>query len=247
MEQANAHAVPLEHLDQADLGLVELPARGDEAAVLVGIGIAEHHLLLAAEIVDEAAVFGNGEQPVHHADAGAQVVDRLEQRDHVERGPPVGADEPDLLEQQRELQHVRDALGLGDDAGADRVGAVGLADRRGGAEQREFARRLLAIGEKRRDERARRAQFAQQQRDARLFVRARDIRRRASPRRRVRRRCARARRSSGADRAGRDESRRRRRRGAARAGGRAREWRRRWPRANGRWFRDRRSSSAALA
>ena len=57
VEQADAHAVVAEHLDQADLGLVELPARGDEAAVLVGIGIAEHHLLLAAERVDEAAIF----------------------------------------------------------------------------------------------------------------------------------------------------------------------------------------------
>ena len=47
-----------EHFDEADLGLVKLPARGDEAAVLVRVGIAEHHLLLAAARIDEPAVFG---------------------------------------------------------------------------------------------------------------------------------------------------------------------------------------------
>src|SRR5205085_1591501 len=45
MEQAQPHAVTLEYFDEADLGLVELPARGDEAAVLVAVGIAEHHFL----------------------------------------------------------------------------------------------------------------------------------------------------------------------------------------------------------
>ena len=80
VEQADAHAVLAEDLDQADLGLVQFPARGDEAAVLVGIGIAEHHLLLAALRIDEPAIFGNRQQAVHDADAGAQVLDRLEQR-----------------------------------------------------------------------------------------------------------------------------------------------------------------------
>ena len=85
MKEPDAHAVAAEHLHQADLGLVELPARGDEAAVLVGVRIAEHHLLLAAERIDESAVFGDSEQRIHHADAGAQVRDRLEQRHEMER------------------------------------------------------------------------------------------------------------------------------------------------------------------
>src|SRR5690606_29105125 len=56
MKQPQPHAVALEHLDEADLGLVELPARGDEAAILVAVGIAEHHLLHAAKAVDQLAV-----------------------------------------------------------------------------------------------------------------------------------------------------------------------------------------------
>ena len=35
VEEADAYAVPAEDFDEADLGLVEFPARGDEAAVLV--------------------------------------------------------------------------------------------------------------------------------------------------------------------------------------------------------------------
>ena len=137
--------------------------------------------------------------------------------------------------------------GLGDDAGADRVGAVGLADRRGGAEHREFAGRLLAVGDERRDQRARRAQLAQQQRDARLLVEREIV---DAGRRRgeefgdgalvhvgilaqIERREMEAEHVDGA---------------AQRAQAAAREdGARRWPRANGRWCRDRRASSAALA
>ena len=56
VEQPQPHMVALEHFDQADLGLVELPARGDEAAVLVAVGIAEHHLLHRAAAVHQLAV-----------------------------------------------------------------------------------------------------------------------------------------------------------------------------------------------
>ena len=41
-------AAALEHIDQRHLGLVELPARRQKAAVLVAVGIAEHDLLHAA-------------------------------------------------------------------------------------------------------------------------------------------------------------------------------------------------------
>src|SRR4029078_5816561 len=83
LEKEDAHAVAAEHLHEPDLGLVELPAGGDEAAVLVRVGIAEHHLLLAPERIDKSPVFGDGEQPVHHARAGPQVLDRFHHEDTV--------------------------------------------------------------------------------------------------------------------------------------------------------------------
>src|SRR5438128_11535171 len=39
VEKAQPHVMSLEHLDEADLGLVELPARSNEAAILVRVGI----------------------------------------------------------------------------------------------------------------------------------------------------------------------------------------------------------------
>jgi hypothetical protein len=45
VEQAQAHAGALEDLDQFQLGLVQLPVRGQEAAVLVRVRIAEHDFL----------------------------------------------------------------------------------------------------------------------------------------------------------------------------------------------------------
>ena len=67
VEQPQPHAVALEHIDQPDLGLVELPARGDEAAILVAVGIAEHHFLDAAAAVDQPAVIMQRQHPVHDA------------------------------------------------------------------------------------------------------------------------------------------------------------------------------------
>ena len=44
VEEAKREPVPLRQRRQARLGLVELPDRGEEAAVLVAVGVAEHHL-----------------------------------------------------------------------------------------------------------------------------------------------------------------------------------------------------------
>ena len=84
VEQAQAHAVALEHVDEPDLGLVELPARGDEAAILVAVGIAEHHLLHAAAAVDEAAVIGQRQHASMMRPRGLQILDGLEQRHDVD-------------------------------------------------------------------------------------------------------------------------------------------------------------------
>ena len=116
VEQPQAHAVALEHTDQADLGLVEFPARGDETAVLVAVGIAEHHLLHPAAAVDEATVFRQRKQAVHDRGTGLQILDGLEQRHDVDRAAAGGVDETHLLQQQRHFQQIRDALAHGNDA-----------------------------------------------------------------------------------------------------------------------------------
>ena len=67
VEQAQLDAVPAEDVDQADLRLVQLPAGGDEAAVLVAVRIAEHDLLHPAPALQQAPVCGQGKQLVHDA------------------------------------------------------------------------------------------------------------------------------------------------------------------------------------
>ena len=90
----------------------------------------------------------------------------------MQRGRPVGANKARLLHQERQFQHVRDALGLGDDRGADRAGAVVFANCGGGAEDAKLAARLLAVGDEGRDQRTGRGQFPQQEFDALGFVHA---------------------------------------------------------------------------
>src|SRR5690606_23073837 len=52
VEEAQPQAVSPEQLDETDFRLVQLPARGDVAAVLVAVGIADHHLLQAAPALE---------------------------------------------------------------------------------------------------------------------------------------------------------------------------------------------------
>jgi len=74
----------LEHRDECQLGLVELPAGSQKSAVLVAVGIAEHDLLHAASAFEQAHVFRQTQQFVHHLAAMAQIIDCFEQRDDIE-------------------------------------------------------------------------------------------------------------------------------------------------------------------
>ena len=137
------------HVEQPDLRLVELPSGGDEAAVLVAVGVAEHHFLYRTAAVHEFPVFMQRQQTIHDAGAGLQIFDGLEQRDDVDRTATGGIDQPRLLQQQCELKHIGAALAHGDDALRDGVFAelgVGF-DRR--TEDREFVERLFAVFDKR--------------------------------------------------------------------------------------------------
>src|SRR5262249_22710556 len=84
VEEAEAHAVALEHLNERDLGAVELPAGGEEAPVLVAVRISQHHLLDIAAALEETAIAGTLEDRLHDGAAVAQIGDRLEERHDVE-------------------------------------------------------------------------------------------------------------------------------------------------------------------
>src|SRR5260370_31151729 len=57
MEQAQSDVTAPEHLDQRDLRLVELPPGCEVTAVLVAVGVAQHHLLRTAAALQQALVF----------------------------------------------------------------------------------------------------------------------------------------------------------------------------------------------
>jgi hypothetical protein len=150
MEQPKPDSVPPEQLDQPDLGLVELPSGGQETAILVAVRIAEHHLLHTAPALDDAPVFRQREQALHHADAAAQILDRLEKGDQIDgAGAARGIEQAGLLEQDRQFQHVGRALALRDDAGADDPAPDRSLRIPCGAEDREFSGRQLRIAPER--------------------------------------------------------------------------------------------------
>jgi len=119
------------------LGAVEVPERGQDAAVLVRVGITDHHLL--RQPVGEARVAAGRERPLGHRvrqegveDAGAalQVVDGLEQRDHGQEAMGVvrtTRGEAGLAGEQVNREEVRDRAGHRDDQRPQARGAM-LAD-----------------------------------------------------------------------------------------------------------------------
>ena len=80
MEEGDGHAGLGADACQLRLRLGQLPVRGDEAAVLVGIGIADHHLLHVALPMGAAADERHRQRLAHDVGRGAEIVDGLEQR-----------------------------------------------------------------------------------------------------------------------------------------------------------------------
>ena len=60
MKQAQSDLMALQHFDQADFSLVQLPAGGNKATVLVAVRISQHDFLGGTATVDKFSVFGNG-------------------------------------------------------------------------------------------------------------------------------------------------------------------------------------------
>ena len=84
VKQAQFDAVFREHFHQFDFCLVQLPVCSEIAAVLVAVGVAQHHFLRVAAAEQQLAIPRNGKQLVHDDSAAAQVFDGFEQRDDVD-------------------------------------------------------------------------------------------------------------------------------------------------------------------
>jgi hypothetical protein len=133
----------VEQVDQRDLGAVELPVAGEDAAVLVAVGVAQHDVLLGAAALDQLGDAGQRVELAHDGRGIAQVFDGFEQRhdDQVVGGVAVqrAVHQADFLLQQQHFQQVAHGFGVADDVVADRLFAEAGARRAGGFENREFA------------------------------------------------------------------------------------------------------------
>ena len=101
VEEAQPHAVALGHVAQVALAAVDLPlARGD-AGRLVGVGVAEHHLLHVPAQRHDPPVRGIVEHPREDRVGLADLLDRLQQRHEPDpRDAGVHVDEPRLARDQ---------------------------------------------------------------------------------------------------------------------------------------------------
>ena len=123
MEEGDRHSAFPAQAGEPQLGLGELPVGEEEAAVLVRVGVHDHHLEYAALGTHGAAHQGNLQQVTHDLGRPSQIVDGLEQRHDRERAAldPGGVrEQPRLLGQQIDAEDVRHVVRHAQDEAADR-------------------------------------------------------------------------------------------------------------------------------
>ncbi len=98
-------------LDEPLLRPVDRPLRGEVAAVLAGVGVADHDLEAPAPPLDVPRVAGIREHAANRRRRALEVGDRLEQRHNGER----------LVGQREHGEHVLLRLGPGDDHCVERL------------------------------------------------------------------------------------------------------------------------------
>ena len=116
MEQAQRDATAVEQLHQRHLGQVEGPGGGEEAAILVAVGIAKHDLLRISQAVDHAARRRQCQPALHDFSGALKVGDRFEEGDHVlARHAHLRQVKAGFLQEDQDLKHVGDRLAMRDD------------------------------------------------------------------------------------------------------------------------------------
>ena len=128
---------------QDPLGAVDLPLARRDPGLLVGVGVAEHHLLHVAARPHDRAVRRDRQEVVEQDARPAQLAHLLEQRHEADPGlPGVDVDEPGLAGQDDGGQHVVDVGGHRHDVRLDDGGAEAVEGTADGPEHLEdLARR----------------------------------------------------------------------------------------------------------
>ena len=121
-------------LDEPFLRAVDRPLRSEEAAVLAGVGIADHHLEAAVAILHASCETRIGEQLADDGRRAAEVRDRLEQ----------GNDGEPLVAQIEDGEDVGGGRRAGDDHRVERFRSVSAPDVGGGCQRVACPRARLA-------------------------------------------------------------------------------------------------------
>ncbi len=86
VEEAEVDAAVAGDLVEGAVGLVDLPGAGDHAAVFVGVGVAEHDLLMVVPTCKQRLVGFAGPELAHDGGGVLEVFDGLEERDGLKAG-----------------------------------------------------------------------------------------------------------------------------------------------------------------
>src|SRR5690606_25642783 len=133
VEEGDPYSTFARKRGQRDLGLLQGPARGDDAAVLGAVGVAEHHDLAITARGEVAPVYRVGEQLAQGRLRGLEVGDGLEQRGDVERDFVIlyTAGQPRQCEHR---ERIRGTAAHADDVRSEHALAIPRSQRGDGAE-----------------------------------------------------------------------------------------------------------------
>ena len=140
VEEAEVDAAITGDLVEGTVGFVDLPGAGDHAAVLVGVGVAEHDFLAVVPGLEEGLIDVAGPDLAHDGGRVLEVFNGFEEGDGLEAWVGVcrvvGGFDLDSSE-TGEAEDVEDVFGAGGSANnveADGLGSVGVLEFRDGAE-----------------------------------------------------------------------------------------------------------------
>ena len=172
MEKAHANARLLPQRHQPGDAHADFPVGGDITAILVAVGIANHHFLQIVLCAQHGAYQRMGEIFPHYRLALAQVGHGFEQR-HDAQGRPgriARHKQPGLLHQDSGFQHVRNTGRLGDDVVGHCAIAEAALQQGGTIGDLQLAQGFGGVFGIRRTQRARAGKLGQQHIYPRLFI-----------------------------------------------------------------------------
>ena len=170
----------VEEFDEGNLGAVQLPVAGEDAAVLVAVAVAQHDVLLATTALHQCRHAGQRIELAHDGRGVAQVFNGFKQRHHDEVVLRFGIEravhQAHFLLQQQHFEQIAHRFGVADDVVANGLVAKPLTHHPGGFKNGQLALGVGRILGAHHAQRARVVQQLDQQRALGGLLQARVVR-----------------------------------------------------------------------